>query len=102
MNEVQYILGLVIQEATEVAHRASKAQLYGLTETQEGQNKNNVERLTEELLDLFVVLELLAEVAPNDTKGTLVDEGLNTTYVVAKREKIQKYMAYARSIGTLS
>lgn len=52
LDEEQYILSKIAEEATEVAHRALKAQQYGMYEIQEGQEDTNVFRFIEELEQL--------------------------------------------------
>lgn len=59
MNREQFLLTLLSEECAEVAQRCSKSIRFGLDEIQEGQAKNNQERLVEELRDLMTILHLL-------------------------------------------
>ncbi len=59
MDRNQWILCKIAEEANEVAHRALKAQQFGLDEIQENQLKDNLERLREEMHDLIVVYDML-------------------------------------------
>lgn len=97
MNETEYLLSLVAEECAEVAQRAIKAQRFGAFELQEGQDLNNAKRIIYELSDLLTVVKMLQErcVLPS----VLFD--METQFTKAKREKIKKYMEYARSCGTL-
>lgn len=75
------------EECSEVAQRTSKAVLFTLEETQEGQKLNNSERLTEELNDLIGVMEML------------IDEGfippVNREMIENKKVKVEKYIKYS-------
>ena len=51
------LLEILIEECAEVQQRATKALRFGLKEVQPGQNLNNIERMSEELGDVFCVLE---------------------------------------------
>lgn len=88
MNETEHLLTILGEECAEVAQRASKAARFGLAEVQPGQAEDNRRRLERELADLMATAELLGLVVREEDK-------------VAKLEKLKKFMAYARQIGTL-
>lgn len=88
MNETEYLLTTLSEECAEVAQRACKAIRFGLTEIQPGQEENNVRRMERELADLMAVADLLGLHVRDEDKA-------------AKVEKLKKYMAYSREIGTL-
>lgn len=88
MNTTEHLLMIVAEECGEVAQRASKAARFGLGEIQPGQADSNLRRLERELADLMAVAEMLGLTIREEDKG-------------AKREKLAKYMNYAREIGTL-
>lgn len=92
MNNTQYLLGKLAEEALEVSHRAMKAQQFGLGETQKGQEKNNGERLLEELHDLAAIVQMLST---EDIIHYVRDE----VKQAHKIEKVQRYRAYSIALG---
>ncbi len=88
MNETQHLLVILAEECAEVAHRASKAIRFGMAEVEPGMTLHNRGRIETELGDLMAVVELLGLTVRQDAKD-------------AKLEKLKKYMAYSRQIGTL-
>lgn len=88
MNEQEHLLTILGEECAEVAQRVSKALRFGLSEIQPGQDEDNKRRIERELADLIATSELLGlQVREEDKEG--------------KREKIEKFMGYARDLGTL-
>ena len=104
MNERQYLLIKLIEECAEVAQRATKALTFGMyeiqsqgpsTNTRPEAKLNNNERLCQEFTDLIAIATMLNE---------HLAKPLSTTDWAAqddKIEKVQKYMEYSRSLGTL-
>lgn len=88
MNETEHLLTVLTEECCEVAERACKAARFGLAEIQPGQPEDNKRRIEKELADLVATAELLGFTIRDEDKA-------------AKREKLKKFMDYARSIGTL-
>lgn len=88
MTRTEHLLTILAEECAEVAQRASKAARFGMSEVQPGQGDDNKRRLEKELADLLGVAELL-------------ELGLDTSEIVAKKKKVKKYMDYARKMGTL-
>lgn len=88
MNETEHLLTVLCEECAEVAQRACKAARFGLSEVEPGQNEDNTRRLERELAQLIAVSELLGFRVREQDKAE-------------KREKLKKYMDYARKIGTL-
>lgn len=89
MNETEYLLTTLSEECAEVSQRACKAVRFGLLEIQPGQMEDNTRRIERELADLMAVADLLGLRVRDEDKA-------------AKIEKLKKYMAYSREIGTLS
>lgn len=93
MSTTEYLLSCLIEECAEVIQRATKAQRFGLHEVQPEQSLTNEARLRIEVADVMAVLELLA------------DEGVNleplNDMVIAKINKVSKYMNYSRELGVL-
>ena len=57
MTPDQYWLCKIAEECTEVAQRALKAQQFGLSEIQPGQDLTNLERLADEFRDLLITFD---------------------------------------------
>lgn len=93
MNRTEHLFIILSEECAEVSQRVSKALRFGLTEVQPGQPYDNAERLSHELADLLGVMNMLvAEMSiphPSPTR------------VAAKRAKVEKYVLYSRTCGTL-
>lgn len=94
MNKQEYLLTKLVEECLEVAQRATKILTFGADEIQPGQALNNVERLNLEWNDLQATQELLAEECD-------IELFRDTTLVIAKREKVRKFMAYSVEQGCL-
>lgn len=88
MTEIEYLLICLAEECNEVAKVASKTLRFGLEEKRPGYDKNNRERLEEELIDLFTVMEVLSE------KGVNLNI-LQSNKIMEKKEKIAKYYQYS-------
>ncbi len=93
MNRAEYLLTCLAEECVEVAQRAMKALRFGLSEVQTGQDKTNIERIEEEFIDLLTVMAVFQK--ENSVPQNLAF-GFNK-----KLEKLQKYMEYAKSVGTV-
>ena len=93
MTETEHLLSCLAEECAEVGQRVSKALRFGLREIQPGQALTNVERIAAELQDVMAVAGMLA------SRGVLPDA--NPKALVTKIQKVEKYMEYARSIGTI-
>ena len=89
MNRTEHLLTKLMEECAEVTQEASKASIFGLQEVMPGQPFTNCERIVKELNDLWAICEMLG-IASVDREA-----------IAAKKVKVEKYMAYARSIGTL-
>lgn len=94
MNRIEHLLTNLGEECAEVAQRASKAARFGVMEVQPGQDMNNARRIMNEIEDMIGVVEMLqAEgVLPQPDRGR----------INAKKDKVEKYLTYARACGTLS
>jgi hypothetical protein len=92
MNRAEHLLSIVAEEAVEVAQRATKALRFGIDEVQPGQDHTNWERIEHEFHDLIAALEM-AHGRPLNIRRVLID---------AKKEKVEKFLAYSAALGTLS
>jgi len=86
------ILTILIEEAAEIQHRATKALRFGLQEVQPGQNYNNADRLAHEVGDLEEVVKLAED------EGLLQEIAI-TAGRFSKRKQLEKYMQTARQTG---
>lgn len=89
MTRTEQLLWILAEECAEVAQRASKAARFGLLEVQPEQDKNNLQRLIYELNDLVSVADMLEPMWMDDNM------------IEAKRRKVEKYLAYSVTCGTL-
>jgi hypothetical protein len=79
------ILVILMEEAAEVQQRASKLLRFGRDEIQEGHHLNNAQRLSLEIGDMAVLVQMAID------EG-LVIPGDITARAARKREKLRKYM----------
>lgn len=93
MNRNEHLLIHVGEECAEVAQRCSKALRFGLNEVQRDQPDNNQKRILQELNDLIAVVEMLFDCP--------IEDVINRSEVVAKKEKVEKYLRYSGEVGTL-
>lgn len=99
INEEKYLFTLVQEECAEISQVAAKIIRFGLNNVAPGTEKDNLERLREEFVDLMGVLHMLREslnieVVDNDYEEFVAK---CSTKVV----KIKKYMEYSRERGEL-
>ena len=96
MNKTEYILTCISEECSEVQQAISKALRFGLDDFYPSKKEgNNLQDLIDELNDLSGVLLLAKE------NNILPEHFLDADKVVAKRDKILKYMDYSKNCGTL-
>lgn len=94
MTETEHLLTCLMEECAEVAQRASKALRFGLSEIQPEQSLTNAQRLVAEINDLVAVVDMLHE-------RELIVDTLSRECVEEKKQKILRFMEYARECGTL-
>lgn len=92
MNQLQYYLGKLAEESSEVAQIALKTQQFGPKEIMPGQPLNNFEMCHLELDDLWAVIEEL-----NNKFGFGYTP--NREQTEAKKAKMQKYLGYSIRLG---
>lgn len=88
MNKIEHLLTILTEECVESAQRATKAIRFGLEEIQPGQPEDNRRRLEREMAEAVAVFEMLGLRIRDEDKAV-------------KREKVEKFMAYSRELGTL-
>lgn len=91
------ILVKIMEECDEVSQRCAKALRFTLEEVQPGQNLNNANRIIDELQDLLIILDYAQmHGVIGDFKAIPIDQ------FISKRERIEKYLEYSKSVGTLT
>jgi NTP pyrophosphatase (non-canonical NTP hydrolase) len=101
MNTIEHLLTCLGEEGAEIAHITSKAIRFGLHErwakNPDESKPSNAERLIDELNDLLGVADMLVE------RGEIPANWMNIPKQEAKKEKVRKYMRYAKvDCGTLN
>jgi NTP pyrophosphatase (non-canonical NTP hydrolase) len=100
MNRLEHILTITAEECNEVAQRITKALRFGISNIEEGQPYNNLERIMHEYNDLVAMLEMLE----NELDGGI---GLsdyhnhNSNSKEEKKSKVEKYFEISKQEGTL-
>jgi hypothetical protein len=89
MKREEHLLAIAAEECAEVAQRCSKALRFGMGEIQPGQSLTNRERIQQEYSDLASALEMLGIYALGSQMN-------------AKREKVEMFLRYSESLGTLT
>lgn len=96
MTEIEHLLVCLNEECAEVSQRVSKALRFGLDEVQPGQSLTNAERIVIELADIQAIIRLL------ERKGAFKAHGDHFLDLIdAKQIKVENFMKYAESCGTL-
>lgn len=96
MTEIQYLLGKIAEEASEVAQMAIKCANFGLHETRTIDDPTNFSRLAEELDDLQFMCDKLEEAMDR--------AGIDTTVDLPEKDRearFLKYKQYCVDLGTL-
>lgn len=106
MTKLEHILTIIAEECNEVAQRATKALRFGLLNIEEGQNLNNLARISKEYIDLVATLEMLdmemekySEFGGRSLHLNLIHNLYGDTKQ-DKRDKIEKYLEISKKEGT--
>lgn len=99
MTRTEHLLFIMAEECAEVAQRASKAARFGIFEVEPGQDETNLRRLGGEIADLYAAIQILMD---EHNKGCTLSFGELSERMMAKREKVEKFLAYSQECGTLS
>lgn len=95
-EELSYLL--LMEECAEVQHRVSKILRFGTQETEPGHERNNAERLREEMCDLLSIIFFLQEEGyVADINEEDLEEAMNK-----KKEKVATFLAYSQSLGKVT
>jgi len=93
MNKTEYLLTCLVEECAEVQKEATKALRFGLEDNWRDQGKQS-ERIVHEFCDLISIYDMLVE------EG-LIDDVTTAEMIEMKKQRVHKYMHYARERGTL-
>lgn len=95
MNRSEHLLICLAEECAEVAKECTKALRFGLTDEYDGPNVK--ERLENEIADMFAVICMVQDAGLIDA-----DVMCDTDKHEAKLAKVEKYLAYSATRGTLT
>lgn len=95
MNELQYYLTKLAEEASEIAQIALKTQQFGLHEKHPALQETNAERVHMELNDLLAVVDVLNE---------KFDFGFHEDQYAQEQKKLKmlKYKQYSINLGLVN
>jgi hypothetical protein len=93
MNKTEHLLTIVGEECSEVHQRCSKALRFGMNEIEPNQAFSNQRRILQEFNDLVAVMEMLFECPINKL--------LYQHEIMAKKDKVLKFLEYSKEQGTL-
>lgn len=94
MNRDEHLHTIAAEECAELAQRFSKANRFGDTEVEPGQAMNNRQRILEEFAHLLAAMEML---------GFVVDRtDALRPWMDAKKQKVERFLEYSRTCGTLA
>ncbi len=97
MTGQEHLLACLIEECAEVSHRCCKALRFGIDDKDPTVTQATTERMliSSELDDLLAVVEMLYE------RGILKRNNSQAEAILAKKEKVLKFMTYAKAAGVL-
>jgi NTP pyrophosphatase (non-canonical NTP hydrolase) len=96
VNKTEHLLTCLIEECAEVQKAAAKALRFGLEDHASDSDVSNAEDIAVEICDLIAVVEMLEKekIIPNIRFK-------NETLIPEKKNKVIRYMDYARERKTL-
>ena len=98
MNSKEHLLACLAEECAEVQHAVGKALRFGLQDgyVRDGDKivTTNAEQIMMEIVDLIAIVDMLTDA----DILTAIDP---TDAIKAKREKVYKWMAHAKTLGTV-
>ena len=100
MNNEQYLLTCIMEEAAEVAKAASKAIRFGINEVYPETKETNIDRLARELNDLDAVVSMFIGELGDDGKD-FMRKSVNPGHIKQKKDKMIQYMEYSQRLGIL-
>lgn len=91
----QYLLGKIAKECAEVAQRANKISNFGIHEIEPNHEKDNLERLFIEYIDLVASMEAFLE----HSNERFFHHTIVNKLKKEKKRKIEKFYEYSKSLG---
>lgn len=98
MTRTEHLLVILAEECNEVAHRVAKALRFGLEEIEPGNEYTNAQRILLEHEHVETLIEMLKREGKLPTK---YDYNFASIRRNEKRKAVEKYLEYARALGTL-
>lgn len=95
MNKTEHLLTCLSEECAEIQQAVSKAVRFGLDDGHPESNTTNAQDIERELTDLAAVIELLEE-------DGLITIKMPEQDIKQKKDKVCKYMEYAKQRGTIT
>ncbi len=94
MNKTEHLLTCLVEECAEIQKEAAKALRFGLDDHAPDTENTNAERIAVEYVDLIAIMEMLEE-------ENIIPAHRTPERIQAKKDKVLRYMEYARQRGTL-
>ena len=99
MTREEHLLTIIAEECVEIAKNATKALRFGLDDCEPGKFDSNARQICLECADLQAVLEMLKS---SSVTLSLAAESVNLKEAMkAKKEKVEKFLAYSAERGRL-
>jgi dihydroorotase len=97
MKKTEHLLTCLIEECAEIQKSAAKALRFGLDDHAPNSDSTNADDISTEIYDLIAVIEMLKEenIIPN------INTEESKSLINIKKEKVKKYMNYAKERGIL-
>ena len=95
MNKTEHLLTCLIEECAEIQKSAAKALRFGLDDhAPDTPDVTNSDDIAAECNDLLAIIEMLQD-------ANIIPTIQNPQAIQAKKDKVTKYMEYAKNRGTL-
>ena len=94
MDPTEHLLVCLCEECAEVIHRTSKTLRFGLAAVQPGQDRTNAQRVSEEIVDLLAIVDMLE-------KLDVISTGERQTAIADKQARVRLLMEHTTRSGRL-
>jgi hypothetical protein len=94
MKRDEHLLVILAEECSEVAKEAAKALRFGLDDKEPNQDLTNRKKIATEFNDLYAVMSMCLDAGILNDSDMLV-----ATEMEAKKQKVEKYLKYSKSVG---
>lgn len=96
LNTKEHLLTCLAEECAEIQKAVTKSLRFGLDDRKPQGLTTNLEDIAIELTDMLAVVELLNEIEPG------IRPIIERHVVEAKKDKVRRFMEYAKDRGTLA